>query len=182
MMSTIRGLAVFVALLLVSKLGTMADDTLAKAQAALEALRADLESGRAVRADIFAMPYEVMLITRVSPGLLEGLAASNMGKTSVALNRQLADALVKAIEGADAQVDAEDPDLRWGAAFLDQAGTTLHSIYLDNCYVGGAGRRGYIDGIRIRLSHSLVVWFESNFSNGSPPCAERPAGFRKRFQ
>jgi hypothetical protein len=174
------GFTVFIALLLILKVGAMADDTLAKAQAALMALRADVESGRVVRADIFAMSYDVETPITVTPDLLPAYASHNSGRFSIELNEKLTDGLIRAIDSAQLRPHRWGADLRWGAVFLDRSGMQLHSVYLNSCYFGGAGREGYIDGIRVGLSSSLIVWFESNFSNGSPPCADGPSEFRNR--
>jgi hypothetical protein len=164
-------LLVFTGSLLLAQPGATPDDSLVRAQAALAALKAAVQNGRIGRAEVFAMPYRVESPIAMTPDML---AAER--KVSVELNRKLRDELIRAIDGAELQIDKWGSDLRWGAIFLDRAGTPLHSIYLNSCYYGGAGRRGYIDGIQVRLNGSLIVWFESNFSNDSQPCANGPSG------
>jgi hypothetical protein len=173
-------LAVFIQLLLLPKTEPKADELLAKVQASLGALRSDVASGRVVRADIFAMLYFVSTLVAVTPDLLPGYADHFKGKFSVELKGKLADDLIRAIDGAQLQGDKWGADLRWGAAFLDQSGTALHSIYLNSCYFGGARREGYIDGVRVGLNGSLVAWFENNFSNRDGPCVDGPPDWHKR--
>jgi hypothetical protein len=166
------GLLLFIAYLLVSQPRAVTDDSLAKVHAAMAALRADLESGRIVRANIFRTPYHILTPVAVTPDMLKAYSAHHKGDLRIEMNRRLVADLVRAIDGARLQPDKWHSDLRWGATFFDQYGLPLHSIHLNSCYHGGAGRQGYIDGIRVRLNDSLIIWFQSNFSNGAPVCAD----------
>jgi hypothetical protein len=155
---------------------------LAKARADLAALRADLASGRAVRAEVLVIPYRIRTPMAIYPDIVRSYASHHNGIFGFDLDRQRADDLIRAINGAKlkAEVDKWGSDLRWGAIFFDQSGTQIHAIYLNSCYVGGAGRRGHIDGARVQLNRSLIAWFESNFSNRDGPCVDDPPDRRNK--
>jgi len=162
MRSTNRVL-VFVALLLLSECAVAADE-LAKAREALAGLKIDLQKGRIARVDVFFISYFTAIPMRVTPQLLEPQAQR---KASGKLGAELVVGLIEAIDGTELHLDDGESDLRWGAVFLDQFGTRLHAIYLNSYYFSsGAGRRGYIDGIPVRLNSSLITWFETNFYYG----------------
>ena len=150
------GLTVFIALFCIFSCPAMADE-LERAQAALVALKADLQSRRVVRAEVLMMSYGIETPVRVYPEMLKNHAARNNGIFSIDLNGRSAEDLIRAIDGTELQVDTWGSDLRWGAIFFDQSGTPMHTIYLNSCYFGGAGRRGYIDGARVRLNRSLIA-------------------------
>ena len=156
-----RGTVLFVLLLILRGSTTTADD-LGKAQSTLASLRADLQSGRIVRADIFSISYYRSSIARVTPDLLEVHPGNN--KRSVELSVESITQLMKAIDDTQVSLYSGGIDLKWGAVFFDKSGTRLQSIYLDGWYASlGAGRGGTIGGVDVSLNGALIVWFETNF-------------------
>ena len=176
--SSLSSVAICIAMFVLAICPVMADH-LGSAQAALAALRADLANGRVVRVEILAAPYGIATPIPISPDLLRGYATQDNGIFNLDLTPQLADDLIRAIDETKLQEGASGANLRWGATFFDQAGTALHTIYLNSCYFGGAGRLGYIDGSRVQLNRSLIAWFERTFPNRDWPCADGPPARRR---
>lgn len=130
------------------------------ARSAIARLGLDVSSGRVTKVRILFAHYELMTRTALNPKLLEG-AASFDRVFEVGKDRK--ETLLRAIAKTELTSLDSDPDLRWGAIFLDQEGAVVHSLYLNGTSLLGAGRQGLIDGTRARFNSSLYDWFEESF-------------------
>jgi hypothetical protein len=106
------------------------------------------------------MPYGVRTFARVTPETLEH---HSHYEETIEISSDLRDTLVAAIDGTKLYRIVYEPDVRWGAVFLDKSDRRVHSIYLNGRYINGAGRRGHIDGADVGLNGALAAWFEINF-------------------
>lgn len=133
------------------------DAAVAAAAAALADLEREMLTGEIATFRLLFVGYDVVTQTRVTPELLPGVARLDR---VISMSASRMGSLVSAIRKATlAPLDAQ-PDLRWGAVFLDARGNERHSIYLDGKYITGPGRRGMIDGHMVGLNGTLVGWFE----------------------
>jgi hypothetical protein len=134
-------------------------DDFMEAQSALNALLADLETGRVQQMTVFFTQYEKSTRTRITPSALE-VQSDKTFRTPLSTAPY---GLMQTLKEMHLRPQEKIPDLRWGLIFLDASGKRLHSIYLDGRYISGTGRTGYIDGIRAGFDGSLSSWLEKEY-------------------
>lgn len=116
----------------------------------------DVESGRVQRVTVFSVPSKVRTFVALTPSALEQIS-----KYSVTTNLEgtIKSELVTGLKATTGGNAAVQPDLRWGAYFLDSKNYCVAKIYLD---AGGTG--AIVDGTPARVSRHLVRWFRKYFS------------------
>lgn len=126
----------------------------------LHIIESALASGSVRKLEVFQIRYDILFRFRVTPRFLREHADKTFvvrvpSAAATELRLAIADTRVERFESSS--------DLRWGVIFYGPSNKELHSVYLDGQYKTGTGRKGYIDGIPVKLNESLISWFEKNF-------------------
>ena len=123
-------------------------------------LEQDLLQGKIKSIRVLFMPYEMRTRTRVTPTLLESSAYFN---SIVNMDSSIQGSLLSAIKTCWVKPASSEPDLRWGAIFMNKNGEKIHSVYISGKSLFAKGRHGIIDGRVVNLNGSFISWFEANF-------------------
>ncbi|MDH2384931.1 hypothetical protein [Bradyrhizobium sp. CER78] len=122
-----------------------------------KSIQEELSAGRIERIDVRRIPDDLNTFIGVRREEFRKYPHAH-GSIVITEQRQLElERVLKRLNPAEL---SDPPDLRWEIVFLDQSGSSVHSIFLDKWNIGMTGRRGFIDGNLCKFRSSLISWID----------------------